>query len=125
MGYRMSLGCGCEDGHYFLELDDDFASTIWSDGYGVLKSLGIATLAVIGEPDEDAGEEEENVSIAPEAFSRWLDQVSTARAAVQAKLKPGLSKPWSEVEFARELAACRELAEHARAVGTTIEAGWA
>lgn len=124
MGYRMSLACGCDEPHFFLELNGDFAKEIWSDNHGALKSAGIATLAAIGDADED-DDEEEHVSIEPEAFSRWLDQVSAAREAIRGKLKRGLTKPWTEVEFARELPAYRELVEHARAVGTTIEAGWA
>jgi hypothetical protein len=125
MGYRMSLACGCDESHFFLELDDDFATAIWSDNHGALKRAGIATLAAIGDADEDDDEEEEHVSIEPEAFSRWLDQVAAARAAIYDQLKGGRSKPWTEVEFARELPGFRELAEHARAAGTTIEAGWA
>jgi hypothetical protein len=120
MGYRMSLSCGCEEEHYFLELDGGFASVIWIDNGGVLKGLGIASLASIGVADED--EEEEHVAIDPDA---WLDRLAQHRAAIREKLPEGRRKVWNETEFQRELSAFRELGEHAREAGTSVEAGWA
>lgn len=128
MGYRMSLGCTCEDGHYFLELDEDVATTIWMDNGGVLQGLGIPTIPALGESDD---EDAENVEIEPDAFARWLDALAAQRPAIQAKLASATGRsgaahrPWGETEFARELASWRALAAHAAEVGERIDAGWA
>ncbi|MBI5433262.1 MAG: hypothetical protein HZA52_10575 [Planctomycetes bacterium] len=136
MGYRMSFGCGCDEGHYFFELDEDFATTVWMDNHGVLKQLGVSTIPSLAEPaddadgDEDADEGEEQVDLAPEAFLRWLDVLSKHQVAIREALAkrgghPSVWSAWQDAEFAHALAAYRELAEHARAAGTTIDAGWA
>lgn len=128
MGYRMSLGCTCEDRHFFLELDEGLAATIWMDDGGVLKSLGIATIPAIGESD---GEDEESVEIEPDAFSSWLDALAAQRAAIQARLAStqarggSAHRAWGDKEFAREFESWRALAAHAAETGERVDAGWA
>lgn len=129
MGYRMSLGCTCEEGHYFLELDHDFATTVWLDPHGVLKALGIATLASLGAAD-DQDEEAEDVTIAPDEFLRWLEALAAQRASILEALRqrgghPSTWREWQEREFGEALSSYRELAEHAAAVGADVDAGWA
>jgi hypothetical protein len=126
MGYRMSLGCACEEGHCFLELDEAFATTIWMDNDGVLKQLGIATLTAVG----GAGEEDEEVEIEPGDFVRWLDAVDAKHAAILDALRarggrPRLWSAWQEREFAEAWKTYRELAQHAATEGVAVVAGWA
>lgn len=126
MGYRMSLGCTCEEGHYFLELDESFATTIWLDNGGVLKQLGIATLASIG----GAGDEDEEVELEPADFLRWLDAVEAKRAAILEALRgrgghPSGWSAWQEQEFTAAWKTYRELGRHAADEGVAIDAGWA
>lgn len=130
MGYRMSVGCSCEDAHYFLELDHEFATSVWLDPDGVLKEFGIAPLASVGSPGDDEDEESEQVLIAPDEFLRWLEALAAQRASIVEAFRrrgghPSKWSEWQEREFGPWLASCRELAEHATAVGAEVDVGWA
>jgi sugar phosphate isomerase/epimerase len=130
MGYRMSVGCSCEDAHYFLELDHDFATRVWLDPEGVLKELGISALASMGRPGNDEDEEAEQVLIAPDEFVRWLEALEAQRANIVEGLRrrgghPSKWSAWQEREFGESARAYRELAEHAADVGAEVDVGWA
>lgn len=130
MGYRMSVGCSCEDSHYFLELGYDFAMGVWLDPDGVLKELGIATLPSIGTPGDEEDEESEQVLIAPDEFLRWLGALDAQRANIEQAIRrrgghPSSWSSWQEREFGEWLAMCRELVEHTATVGTEVDVGWA
>lgn len=129
MGYRMSLGCTCEEGHYSLELDESFARTVWQDDFGLLKQLGLASISSLGVAD-DEDEEAENVEIDPEVFAQWLEAVEARREEILEALRsrgghPATWRAWQEREFAEDWRSYRELAQHAAAEGVAIDAGWA
>jgi hypothetical protein len=130
LGYRMSVGCSCEDAHYFFELDHDFAMQVWLDHDGVLKELGISPLASMGSPGDDEDEQAEQVMIAPDEFLRWLQSLVAQRANVVEALRrrgghPSRWSAWQEREFEESVRAYRELADHAAAVGAEVDVGWA
>ncbi len=126
----MSVGCSCEDAHYALELDREFATSVWLDPDGVLGEFAIATLASMGTPGDEEDEEAEQVLIAPDEFLRWLEALEAQRASIVEAFRrrggpPSKWSAWQEREFVPWLASCRELAQHATAVGAEVDVGWA
>jgi hypothetical protein len=124
MGYRMSFGCSCEEGHFFFELDDEL------DPHVVLKAAGVATMPSTGDRSEDADDEDEQADIAPDTFLRWIDSIAAQRLAILEALRrrggpPSQWSAWREREFADALRSYRELSAHAAEVGAPIDAAWA
>jgi hypothetical protein len=125
MGVRIMITCGCggDEPHYSCELGDDM-DELWFDHHRVLGGLGIATLESIGaRDDEESNDEFVLVTIDPDEFAAWLDQVSARQPAIRdafrARGEPG---SWDPRELAAVEPLLRELALHCKSEGTQVEA---